>query len=95
MLAMAMNVYGKPSHNQHVYLPYYQGQMLYTRKCLPTQQHPMLHRRYMSDLDVVSSCRRNLEKSHVRNGNVVYLLVSLIITILLKKEIYWLKVTQK
>jgi hypothetical protein len=32
MLDMAMNVYGKPTHAQHVYLPYYQGQMQYTRK---------------------------------------------------------------
>ncbi|CAG2062786.1 unnamed protein product, partial [Timema podura] len=30
MLDMAMNVYGKPTHAQHVYLPYYQGQMQYT-----------------------------------------------------------------
>lgn len=34
MLAMAMNVYGKPTHTHQVYLPYYQGQMLYTRKSL-------------------------------------------------------------
>nr|CAD7409437.1 unnamed protein product [Timema poppensis] len=32
MLDMAMNVYGKPTHAQHVYLPYYQGQMQYTRE---------------------------------------------------------------
>ncbi|XP_075216189.1 uncharacterized protein LOC142321739 isoform X3 [Lycorma delicatula] len=32
IMAMAMNVYGKPTHAQHVYLPYYQGQMLYTRE---------------------------------------------------------------
>lgn len=25
-------VYGRPAHAQHVYLPYYQGQMTYTRK---------------------------------------------------------------
>lgn len=24
--------YGRPAHAQHVYLPYYQGQMTYTRK---------------------------------------------------------------
>lgn len=28
-------VYGKPTHAQHVYLPYYEGQMLLTRKCVP------------------------------------------------------------
>ncbi|BES94389.1 ankyrin 3, node of Ranvier (ankyrin G) [Nesidiocoris tenuis] len=32
MIAVAMNDYGKPTHAQHVYLPYYQGQMLYTRE---------------------------------------------------------------
>ncbi|XP_039276092.1 ankyrin-3-like [Nilaparvata lugens] len=32
IMSMAMNVYGKPTHAQHVYLPYYQGQMLYTRE---------------------------------------------------------------
>lgn len=32
IMDMAMNVYGKPTHAQHVYLPYYQGQMQYTRK---------------------------------------------------------------
>lgn len=29
-------VYGKPTHAQHVYLPYYEGQMLLTRKCAPS-----------------------------------------------------------
>ncbi|XP_072156429.1 uncharacterized protein [Bemisia tabaci] len=29
---IAMNVYGRPTHVQHIYLPYYQGQMLYTRE---------------------------------------------------------------
>ncbi|XP_067008858.2 ankyrin-3 isoform X6 [Anabrus simplex] len=32
MMDMAMNVYGKPTHAQHVYLPYYQGRMQYTRE---------------------------------------------------------------
>lgn len=29
-------VYGKPTHAQHVYLPYYEGEMLLTRKCVPS-----------------------------------------------------------
>ena len=29
-------VYGKPTHAQHVYLPYYEGQMLLMRKCVPS-----------------------------------------------------------
>jgi hypothetical protein len=29
-------VYGKPTHAQHVYLPYFEGQMLFTRKCVPS-----------------------------------------------------------
>jgi len=29
-------VYGKPTHAQHIYLPYYEGQMLLTRKCVPS-----------------------------------------------------------
>ncbi|XP_073979792.1 uncharacterized protein isoform X4 [Rhodnius prolixus] len=32
VVGVAMNDYGKPTHAQHVYLPYYQGQMLYTRE---------------------------------------------------------------
>ncbi|KAK7789791.1 hypothetical protein R5R35_012340 [Gryllus longicercus] len=32
VLDSAMNVYGKPTHAQHVYLPYYQGHMQYTRE---------------------------------------------------------------
>ncbi|XP_026686087.1 ankyrin-3-like isoform X2 [Diaphorina citri] len=32
MVAMTSSDYGKPTHAQHVYLPYYQGQMQYTRK---------------------------------------------------------------
>ncbi|XP_033609017.1 ankyrin-3 isoform X5 [Cryptotermes secundus] len=52
MLDMAMNVYGKPTHAQHVYLPYYQGQMQYTREdpLVSDQQHY----RYMTVDDMKS-----------------------------------------
>lgn len=30
------DAFGKPTHAQHVYLPYYQGEMKYTRKCIPS-----------------------------------------------------------
>ncbi|XP_021936517.1 ankyrin-3-like isoform X3 [Zootermopsis nevadensis] len=52
MLDMAMNVYGKPTHAQHVYLPYYQGQMQYTREDPLMNDHQ--HYRYMTVDDMKS-----------------------------------------
>ncbi|KAL1117549.1 hypothetical protein AAG570_003864, partial [Ranatra chinensis] len=52
LVAVPMNEYGKPTHAQHVYLPYYQGQMLYIR------EDPMLsdqqQYRYMTTDDMKS-----------------------------------------
>ncbi|XP_046992115.1 ankyrin-3-like [Schistocerca americana] len=52
VLDMAMNVYGKPTHAQHVYLPYYQGQMQYTREDPGMNDHQQY--RYMTVDDMKS-----------------------------------------
>ncbi|XP_063217303.1 ankyrin-3 isoform X8 [Bacillus rossius redtenbacheri] len=52
MLDMTMNAYGKPTHAQHVYLPYYQGQMQYTRED-PMLSDPQQYR-YMTVDDMKS-----------------------------------------